>query len=86
MTTGGHPWLPRTSCDRDCVVTETAGTLGPALRATWRALGAVLLLPLLPLLAVPLPGRVHVQRSYCRLVLRCLGVRIRLSGGLSFMG
>ena len=42
---------------------------------------AVLLLPALPLLAVPLPGRSHVQRGYCRLVLRCLGVRITVSGG-----
>ena len=38
----------------------------------------VLLLPALPLLAVPLPGRSRVQRVYCRLMLRCLGVRITL--------
>lgn len=77
MTTAGHPWLPRTCCGRDCVSAETGGVL----RAAWRALAAAALLMSLPLLAMPLPGRVHVQRSYCRLMLRCLGVRIRLSGG-----
>ncbi len=28
-----------------------------------------------------MPGRSHVQRRYCRLMLRCLGVRITVSGG-----
>lgn len=76
MSAVGHPWLPRTTCDRSCVSTESGG----ALRAAGRTLAAALLLPLLPVLAMPLPGRVHIQRGYCRLVLRCLGVRIRLSG------
>ena len=35
----------------------------------------------MPLLAIPVPGRSHVQRSYCMLMLRCLGVRITVSGG-----
>ena len=35
----------------------------------------------LPLLAMPMPGQSHVQRSYCRMMLRCLGVRITVSGG-----
>ena len=35
----------------------------------------------MPLLAVPLPGRSRIQRLYCRLMLRCLGVRITVSGG-----
>lgn len=30
---------------------------------------------------MPLPGRSHLQRVYCRLMLRCLGVRITVSGG-----
>jgi 1-acyl-sn-glycerol-3-phosphate acyltransferase len=46
-----------------------------------RATFAVLLLSATPLLAIPLPGRSHVQRGYCRLMLRCLGVRITVSGG-----
>ncbi|GAB2997551.1 1-acyl-sn-glycerol-3-phosphate acyltransferase [Mycobacterium bourgelatii] len=41
---------------------------------------ALLLAPGLPLLAMPIPGRTHVQRAYCRLVLRCFGVRIVVSG------
>ena len=40
----------------------------------------LLLAPGLPLLGVPLPGSTHVQRAYCRMVLRSLGVRIALSG------
>lgn len=51
-------------------------TLRVALRLTL----ALLLAPGLPLLAVPLPGRTRIQRIYCRLVLRCLGVRITVTG------
>src|SRR4030095_13237157 len=28
-----------------------------------------------------MPGRSHIQRGYCRLILRALGVRITVSGG-----
>jgi len=42
---------------------------------------ALLLFAAVPLLAVPLPGRSRIQRVYCRLMLRCLGVRITVSGG-----
>jgi 1-acyl-sn-glycerol-3-phosphate acyltransferase len=52
-----------------------------AMRTTVRAMSAVGLLVLVPILAVPLPGRSHLQRGYCRLMLRCLGVRITVSGG-----
>ena len=51
-----------------------------ALRVALRVMLALLLAPGLPLLAVPLPGRTHVQRRYCRLMLRCFGVRITVSG------
>ena len=75
-------WLPRATCDTNCV---TSGPAGPAvvvaLRVAIRAGFAVLMLFAVPLLAVPVPGRSHVQRSYCRLMLRCLGVRITVSGG-----
>ena len=74
----GHPWLPHASCDAGCVKAGNAVPFGP-----WVALrvGLRLMLALgLPLLAVPLPGRTHVQRTYCRLALRCFGVRIALSG------
>ncbi|MET0699355.1 MAG: lysophospholipid acyltransferase family protein [Mycobacterium sp.] len=79
-----NPWLPRASCDAECI-RAGAGQAGRraavALRTTLRATLALVLIPALPLLAVPLPGRSHIQRGYCRLVLRCLGVRISVSGG-----
>ncbi len=50
------------------------------LRVTRRIMLALLLAPGLSLLGVPLPGRTHVQRAYCRLVLRCFGVRITVTG------
>ena len=77
-------WLPRASCSSECT---RSGHASPgrravvAVRVTARgALMMMLLLLVLPLLAVPLPGRSHLQRSCCRLVLRSLGVRITLSG------
>lgn len=79
----GHAWLPRTSCDAGCVVTGGAAPSrrsSVVLRVALRVTGALLLAPGLPLLAVPLPGRTRVQRAYCRLVLRCFGVRITVSG------
>ncbi|OBA79927.1 lysophospholipase [Mycobacterium sp. 1164966.3] len=79
----GHAWLPRASCDVSCVsVRDAAGWRRCLvyLRVARRAVAGLLLLPGLPLLAVPLPGRTRVQRGYCRLVLRCFGVRITVSG------
>lgn len=77
----GHAWFPRTSCDISCVV-AAAGSRRPLvyLRVARRVMLALLLAPGLPLLAVPLPGRTRVQRAYCRLLLRCFGVRITVSG------
>ena len=79
-----HAWLPRTSCDLSCVRMSDADASRPllaALRVALRVTVALLLIPGLPLLAVPLPGRTQVQRAYCRLVLGCFGVRIMVSGG-----
>ncbi|OBF81100.1 lysophospholipase [Mycobacterium sp. 852002-51163_SCH5372311] len=79
----GHAWLPRASCNVSCVdVRDVAGWRRCLwyLRVARRAVAALLLLPGLPLLAAPLPGRTRVQRAYCRLVLRCFGVRITVSG------
>lgn len=79
-----HSWLPKASCDASCV---HAGNAEPGRRSiVWvrtaaRMLMVVCLVPGLPLLAVPLPGRSHIQRLYCRLVLRSFGVRITVSGG-----
>ena len=82
--TVAHAWLPHASCDASCVRVEPAGGVGRALRmcrATYRSLLALMLLPGMPMLAVPLPGQSRVQRMYCRFMLRCLGVRITKSGG-----
>ncbi|WP_059020980.1 lysophospholipid acyltransferase family protein [Mycobacterium sp. M26] len=84
MSAVEHAWLPRASCDDSCV-RAGSGTPGDPVLATLRLIRrvtvAVLMLPALPLLAVPLPGRSRVQRLYCRLFLRGLGVRITMSGG-----
>lgn len=78
------PWLPRASCGTHCLATDgsrTSRRTVVAVRTTIRVLCAVLLFTAVPLLAVPIPGKSRVQRVYCRLMLRCLGVRITLSGG-----
>lgn len=79
-----HSWLPRAACDASCVHAGSADAgRRPVVwvRTTMRIAMVALLVPGLPLLAVPLPGRSHLQRVYCRLVLRSLGVRISKSGG-----
>ena len=85
MTAPDHAWLPRALCDDSCV---RAGGAPPSrrviasVRAALRITATVVLLLMVPLLAVPLvPGRGRVQRLYCRTFLRCLGVRITVSGG-----
>ena len=79
-----NPWLPRASCDARCMQAGEAAAgqrVIVAMRIALRATFAVLLLSATPVLAIPLPGRSHLQRGYCRMMLRCLGVRIRVSGG-----
>jgi 1-acyl-sn-glycerol-3-phosphate acyltransferase len=77
-----HAWLPRNMCNVGCVGVGDSDEPRPrvALRVALRCTLALVLAPGLPLLAVPLPGRTQVQRLYCRLVLRCFGVRIAVSG------
>jgi 1-acyl-sn-glycerol-3-phosphate acyltransferase len=78
-----HSWLPRATCDVTCVGgPDPARSRRPVvvLRVALRVALAALLAPGVPLLAVPVPGRTRVQRVYCRLVLRCFGVRITVSG------
>lgn len=81
MNPVSHAWFPRSSCGTSCVRTDD----GDRGRAKWRSVVrtslVLLLFPVIPLLAVPVPGQTHVQRTYCRLMLRCLGVRIAMSGG-----
>ncbi len=78
-----HAWLPRASCDSTCMtgLGEPGRRLTDAFRSIRRITLAVLLVPALPLLAIPVPGRLRAQRIYCRLMLACLGIRITLSGG-----
>lgn len=79
-----HPWLQRASCDAGCVrvgADEPGRRWLVAIRTAARVAGALTLLSGVWLLAIPLPGRSHLQRGYCRLMLRCLGVRMSLSGG-----
>ncbi|CAJ1500911.1 lysophospholipid acyltransferase family protein [[Mycobacterium] kokjensenii] len=66
-------------CTPDCVRDGGARAFPPVVAL--RLAMIVLLAPLLPLLAVPIPGRVRLQRGCCRLVLRCFGVRVRTTGG-----
>jgi len=77
-----HSWLPRAACDDSCV---RVGQLGrPAvrvLRVACRLLVIAVLLAVLPLVFVPHPARTRIARPYCRIVLRCMGVRITKSGG-----
>lgn len=84
VTAAEHAWLPKASCDASCIRVDSVHISRPivvALRTTVRLIMTMLLLPALPLLAVPLPGKSRIQRLYCRLMLRCLGVRITVSGG-----
>jgi 1-acyl-sn-glycerol-3-phosphate acyltransferase len=79
-----NPWLPRASCDSSCIaVGASNGSRRPVvmLRTVARIACALTLLPAAALLAVPMPGKSRVQRFYCRMMLRCLGVRITVSGG-----
>jgi 1-acyl-sn-glycerol-3-phosphate acyltransferase len=77
-----HSWVPRATCDASCVHTTVAGQpMVVAWRVAVRATFAVLMLTATPILAIPMPGRSHLQRGYCRMMLRCLGVRITVSGG-----
>lgn len=84
MNATDHAWLPRTSCGDLCI----ASGLGAAghralriLRAVRRITVAAIVLVVLPALAIPMPGHRYVKRSYCRMLLRSLGVRIAMSGG-----
>jgi 1-acyl-sn-glycerol-3-phosphate acyltransferase len=79
-----HAWLPRASCDTQCLHaggSETSHRVIVGLRVARRLSLALLLAPALPVLAVVLPGWSKARKIYCRMLLWCLGVRITLSGG-----
>lgn len=83
MTAAAHAWLPQTSCTEACVQSglgRPSHRVAATIRSTRRVTVTMVLLAALPLLAIPLPGHRRVKRTYCRAVLRGLGVRITLSG------
>jgi 1-acyl-sn-glycerol-3-phosphate acyltransferase len=88
VTTGpavrAHAWLPRATCDTDCLhagAAHASRRVVVALRVARRITLLLLFAPALPLLAVVLPGWPKSRKIYCRLLLWCLGVRITLAGG-----
>ncbi|OBI21581.1 lysophospholipase [Mycobacterium sp. E2327] len=76
-----HAWLPRATCDSSCVrVGPASSQWRVVLRVTLRVMLALVLAAVVPLALVPLPGQMRVQRFCCRVLLRCFGVRISVSG------
>ncbi|MCV7166754.1 1-acyl-sn-glycerol-3-phosphate acyltransferase, partial [Mycobacterium stomatepiae] len=72
-------WTPQAVCTPSCV---RSGGDRPFPGVVGLRLALVMLVaPLLPLLAAPIPGRVRLQRGCCRLVLRVFGVRVTATGG-----
>ena len=78
-----HAWQPRPLCDASCVSVGDADASRPvrvALRVALRIVMLLLLAPGFLLIMVQLPGQVRVQRIWCRLMLRCFGVRMTVTG------
>ena len=79
-----HAWLPRATCDTDCIQAggyQATRRMIVALRVARRIALLVLLTPALPLLAGVIPGWSKSRQIYCRLLLWCLGVKVNVSGG-----
>lgn len=80
----GHTWLPKASCDASCVA---AGSGRPvhtwlgSVRLVLRLTLVLVMLVISPVLAVPMPYRTTFQRRYFRTAVRCMGVRLRVTGG-----
>jgi len=78
-----HAWLPRTSCDASCVSLHgepASSRLRVAARVALRVIALLLVAPTFPLLGLPVPGQIRIQRIYCRLMHLCFGVRITVTG------
>jgi 1-acyl-sn-glycerol-3-phosphate acyltransferase len=79
-----HAWLPRATCDTDCLRTggyEATRRLIVTLRVARRIALLLLLAPALPLLAGVIPGWSKSRQIYCRMLLWCLGVKTAVAGG-----
>lgn len=72
-----HAWMPSSPCGPGCI--EPIGEIGTA-RVVARALGVAGLLLTYPMchLATPAGRREDLQRGYARMLLRCLGMRLRV--------
>lgn len=78
-----HAWLPVASCDASCVRDDPVrmtGRIVRILRGSGRIAALLAVLPLMPLTAIPHPKQYWGVRTYSRLLLRCVGVRITVSG------
>jgi 1-acyl-sn-glycerol-3-phosphate acyltransferase len=79
-----HAWLPRATCDTDCIRAggyDATRRLIVALRVARRLTLLILLAPALPMLAGVIPSWSKSRKIYCRLLLSCLGVKVDVSGG-----
>lgn len=78
-----NAWVPSAPCDESCVRDDPVGGVGRVVRFA-RGCGRIalilLVLPAMPLTAIPHPRQYQCVRLYSRLLLRCCGVQIRLSG------
>lgn len=84
MTVTPNTWLPKASCDASCVAAghgRAAGKWIARLRIWVRLTMVLVMLALSPLLVVPMPGRMRFLRRYFRTAVRCMGVRVRVTGG-----
>ncbi|MCG5434370.1 1-acyl-sn-glycerol-3-phosphate acyltransferase [Mycobacterium sp. MYCO198283] len=79
MTT--HAWLPHSGCSAACLPDAAARRGLGALRVALRFPALLAVLSAFALLVVPVPGRPALQRALCRALLRCLGIRVAVTGG-----
>lgn len=76
-----HSWLQKASCDASCVRVGNTPRWLTGLRITVRLLMVLVMLAAAPLLVVPMPGRTRLHRRYFRTAVRCMGVRVHVTGG-----
>ncbi|MCV7194839.1 1-acyl-sn-glycerol-3-phosphate acyltransferase [Mycolicibacterium brumae] len=85
MAARPNPWVPRASCHLGCLQAgvESDSRAAVTCRLLMRAAALAALAPglaVLPATGLCGPAKTHLQRGYCRLVLRALGVRVSVSG------
>lgn len=78
-----NAWVPTAPCDESCVRDDPVGVAGRVVRFArgWGRIALIILvLPVMPLTAIPHPRQYLCVRLYSRLLLTCCGVQIKLSG------